>query len=120
MRLVIVEDDTAISTLLADVLTQRGDAIVGTAKSVASGMTLVESTPCDCAIIDIDLLDAQALPLIEHLEARRIPCVPITGLLLTDIDSPKLRAMPLLLKPFDCHALVDAIDRACGMPSSLT
>jgi two-component SAPR family response regulator len=116
IRLVIVEDDVAIRNLLADVLKQKGGTIVGTANNLLDGMALVKETPCDCAVVDIDLAGDQALPLIELLEELSIPFVPITGLTLANIDSPRIRAMPLLIKPFDSHDLLDAIARACQMP----
>lgn len=114
MRLLIVEDDSAISMLLQDGLIRRQHVIAGTARGLAAGMRLAVSVDYDCAIVDVDLDGNEALPLVELLEARRQPFVLITGMFLDDISSPHLRSMPLLAKPFDCQALDAAIERACA------
>lgn len=112
MRVLIVEDDSAISQLLQDGLARRQHVIAGTARDLAEGMRLASSADYDYAIVDVDLAGREALPLVELLEARRQPFVLITGMFLDDIASPQLRSMPLLVKPFDYPALDAAIEHA--------
>lgn len=114
MRVLIVEDDSAVSQLLQDSLARRHHVIAGAARGLDAGLRLAGSAEYDCAIVDVDLAGTEALPLVELLEARSRPFVLITGLFTEDISSPRLQAMPLLFKPFDCHALDVAIDRACA------
>lgn len=114
MRVLIVEDDTAVSLLLQDNLARRQHVIAGTARGLAAGLRLADSAEYDCAIVDIDLGGTEALPLVEWLEARRRPFVLITALFADDIASPRLQALPRLLKPFDCQALDAAIEHACA------
>jgi DNA-binding response OmpR family regulator len=114
MRVLIVEDDSAVSLLLQDSLARRQHVIAGTARGLDAGLRLAGSADYDCAIVDIDLAGTEALPLVELLEARRRPFVLITGLFADDIASPRLQAMPRLVKPFDCEALDLAMERACA------
>jgi len=114
MRVLIVEDDTAVSLLLQDNLARRQHVIAGTARGLAAGLQLAGSTDYDCAIVDIDLAGTEALPLVEWLEARSRPFVLITALFADDIASPRLQALPRLVKPFDSQALDAAMERACA------
>lgn len=114
MRLLIVEDDTAVAQLLHDSLAQRQHVIAGTARGLDAGLRLARSAEFDCAIVDIDLAGVEALPLVELLEASHRPFVLITGLFREDISSPRLQAMPLLVKPFDCQTLDAALAHACA------
>lgn len=114
MRVLIVEDDTAVSLMLQDNLARRRHVIAGTARGLAAGLRLADSADYDCAIVDVDLAGNEALPLVELLEARSRPFVLISGLFAEDIVSSRLQAMPRLVKPFDCQALDAAMERACA------
>ena len=113
MRLLIVEDDRAISQLLQDALIRQDHVVAGIAGALAQGLALAQSVDYDCAIVDIDLNGSEALPLVEWLESQGRPCVLITGLAPADIASARLRKMPRLLKPFDYQSLDNAIALAC-------
>jgi DNA-binding response OmpR family regulator len=114
MRVLIVEDDSAVAQLLQDSLARRQHVVAGTARGLDSGLRLADSADYDCAIVDVDLAGIEALPLVEFLQARSRPFVLITGLFPEDISSPRLQALPRLIKPFDCHALDAAMARACA------
>jgi len=110
--LLIVEDDSAVSLLLQDGLMRHRHVVAGIARDLEEGLRLADAADYDCAIVDVDLAGSEASPLVELLEARRQPFVLITGMFLDDISSPLLRAMPLLVKPFDYQALDAAIEHA--------
>jgi len=117
MRVLIVEDDAAVSLLLQDSLARRRHVVAGTARGLDAGLRLAASADYDCAIVDVDLAGIEALPLVEFLEANHRPFVLISGLFAEDITSPRLQKLPRLVKPFDCLALDDALARACGSAS---
>lgn len=114
MRVLIVEDDSAVVQLLQDSLARRAHVVAGTARGLDAGLRLADSADYDCAIVDLDLAGTEALPLVELLQARGRPFVLITGLFAEDISSPWLQLLPRLIKPFDYAALDAAMVRACA------
>ena len=103
MRLLLVEDDEALRTILAKRLKQEGYAVDACADG-SEGLEYALSTPYDGILLDIMLPGIDGLTLLSHLRARNINCAV---LLLTARDAIDDRVRGLdcgaddyLTKPF--------------------
>lgn len=59
MRLLLVEDNPLVAMMLEEELTRGGHLLLGPTASAADAREIVAGEPCDCAIIDMDLLDGR-------------------------------------------------------------
>lgn len=78
-RILVVEDEFLISTMLCDMLSDCEAVVVGPAASISSALELVRDNPVDAAILDINLNGQLSEPIAEELVRRRIPFVFTTG-----------------------------------------
>lgn len=78
-RILVVEDEFLISAMLCDMLDDSAAIVVGPAPSLAEAMRLVEESPIDAAILDMNLNGQWSDPIAEALLARGIPFVFTTG-----------------------------------------
>ena len=104
IRVLIVEDEAAISMMLEDMLEDFGCEVVGTASRLATALQMAESESCAVAIIDVNLAGEPSYPLAATLAKRNLPFVFSTGYGGAGIQDP-FRARPVVQKPFGQHDL---------------
>lgn len=121
MRLLLVEDNTRLSSLIAAGLVREGFE-VDTATSVSEGLAAVAAIHFDAAILDIGLPDGDGLSIAHYLRGRG-SAVPI--LVLTARGSVRDRVKGLgqgaddyLGKPFDFDELVARIRALLRRPAA--
>jgi CheY-like chemotaxis protein len=108
MRVLLVEDEPAISMLVEDLLMDLGCVVVGPATRVSEALALCSSEPLDCAILDMSLAGETATPIAQDLAARGVAMVFTTGY--GDDGVPaEFRDRPILRKPFRQTALADIL-----------
>jgi DNA-binding response OmpR family regulator len=93
-RILVVEDEPFIALDLADAVEQAGGEVVGPAMSVAEALALIEAQPIDAAILDFNLIDGDATPIIRRLASTPAPLVLHTGASVTalpDVGEGRLR-----------------------------
>jgi CheY-like chemotaxis protein len=80
-RLLVVEDDFAIASDMAQVLEDAGAEVVGPAGTVEDALELVETeaVALDGAALDINLHGERVYPVADALAARGVPFVFATG-----------------------------------------
>jgi len=88
-RILIVDDDRAIGTMLKRSLARHGFEIDATS-SVDEALTLAEATAYDAALVDLVMPGRDGASLAEELR-RKIPGIPV-GLLTGYRNSPLVRA----------------------------
>jgi CheY-like chemotaxis protein len=118
-RILVIEDEFLIATVVEDVLKDAGARQVVIALNLKEGHdALAASEPIDAAVIDIQLADGTdaGFALAEVALKRRIPIVFLTGYE-SDLALPEpFAAVRLLTKPYSPPALIvavsDAISRA--------
>jgi DNA-binding response OmpR family regulator len=71
-RLLIFEDEFALATATAEILTSLGCTIAGMAANVAAGLDLLRKETVDGAIVDMNLGGEWAIPLLEALKAKGV------------------------------------------------
>jgi len=115
-RVLIVEDDVPLSTVIEDTLTYEGYAVVGTARSAEQAISMAVDHGPDLVLMDVKLLDNSdgIAAAGEILERTGIRCLMATGQ--TDAKTKARAAMvqPLgwLPKPYGNEEMVQAVANA--------
>ncbi|MDF3062785.1 MAG: hypothetical protein K0S06_2894 [Microvirga sp.] len=113
LRVLVVEDEAAISMLLEDMLLDFGCAIVGPAARLSVALDLAKSESFDLAILDVNLAGESIYPVADALAERKRPFVFSTGYGGAGIKDP-YRNRPVVQKPFSQQDLrrtmLDALD----------
>ena len=99
LRILIVEDEAAISLLLEDMLLDFGCEVVGPAGRLAAALDLAASETFDLAILDVNVAGESIYPVAEALEQRNVPFVFSTGYGSAGIKDG-YRDRPVVQKPF--------------------
>jgi CheY-like chemotaxis protein len=104
LRVLVVEDEAAISLLLEDMLLDFGCTVVGPAARLATALQTVEREALDLAILDVNVAGEPIYPVAEILEKKGVPFVFSTGYGSAGIKDA-FRNRPVLQKPFAQHDL---------------
>jgi CheY-like chemotaxis protein len=99
LRVLVVEDEAAISMLLEDMLIDFGCEIVGPAARLSTALDLAGSERFDVAILDVNLAGDSIYPVADALSQRNLPFVFSTGYGGAGIKDP-YRDRPVVQKPF--------------------
>jgi two-component system response regulator RegA len=111
-RIVLVDDDTVFTTVLARALTSRGFT-VDTAATGARALALVQEHAPDFVVLDLKLGAENGLALIPSLLAARpgLVILLLTGYasIATAVEAIKRGAHDYLAKPVDADQVVQAL-----------
>ena len=105
-KLLVVEDDVLIRTLLADMLCEIGYTVAAEAASIDEALEATRNSDFDLALLDADLKGRSVSPVADALVARDIGFVFVTG---SDHGLFAYSGRPTLRKPFQ----IDALKRCC-------
>lgn len=108
-RVLIVEDEPFIAFDLADAIESAGGAVVGPAMSVREALALVESGQVEAAILDVNLPDGDAGPVIAALAAKGILLLVHTGAGLTPELRSRYPGLRVFAKPTPPPVLAEII-----------
>lgn len=109
-RILIVEDESLVAELVADIADDMSAERVGIAATVGQALKSLAAEPWDLAVLDYNLQGTPSWPVAEALRARGIPYLMVSGYgheLVTDPNTP------LLAKPYSVADFVAAIRRIC-------
>ena len=99
LRILVVEDEAAISMLLEDMLMDFGCEVVGPAARLSAALEMIEGETFDIAILDVNLAGDPIYPAAEALAQRDVPFIFSTGYGGGGIKDP-YRNRPVVQKPF--------------------
>lgn len=115
LRILVVEDSFLVAASLKRILIDLGCNVVGPAPTVRDASALIDLSPIDAAILDINLGKETAEPVARILQQRGIPFFFVTG-----YTSPKqiqgYREHTRLMKPIDRNMLQAAMLREFKLP----
>jgi diguanylate cyclase (GGDEF)-like protein len=116
-RILVVEDDTAVMTMVVDFLTNRNYEVIS-ARTGEEGLLIGTTEKPDVILVDILMPGIDGIELIERLRDQRgtklIPIIVLTAV--NDLET-KLKVFRaggdgMLIKPFDLQELQIRIERA--------
>lgn len=112
-RVLVVEDEAAISMLLEDMLLDFGCAVVGPAARLNAALDLASRESFEVAILDVNVAGEPIYPVAEALAERGLPFVFSTGYGGAGIREP-FRDRPVVQKPFSQQDLKRTLLAAVG------
>jgi CheY-like chemotaxis protein len=113
LRILVVEDEAAISLLLEDMLLDFGCEVIGPAARLSAALDAVSREQVDLAILDVNVAGEPIYPVAEALAQRSIPFVFSTGYGSAGIRDT-FRDRPVLQKPFAQNDLKQKLLMARG------
>jgi CheY-like chemotaxis protein len=118
IRVLLVEDEGAISLLLETLLEALGCRIVGPASSLAEASRFAADAEFDVGLLDVNIGGQRIYPVAERLIERGIPFIFSTGYGTEGLDR-RWHSTPVLVKPFTARQLETCLrrtlkDRICG------
>jgi CheY-like chemotaxis protein len=109
-RILVVEDEWMISTLIAELLTECGCKVVGPASSVAEAVGLASTEAIDASLLDLNVHGEVVDPVARTLADRGIPFVFLTGYRSARV-SETYRERPVLQKPVRPEKLIQILSQ---------
>ncbi|WP_164899289.1 response regulator, partial [Mesorhizobium sp. M1A.F.Ca.IN.020.06.1.1] len=85
--------------------------VVGPAPSVQQALEQIDGVELDGAVLDVNLHGERSFPLAEHLAARHVPFLFLTGYDSATVFPDQFRDSPRLSKPVDSKVLIEAVAR---------
>ena len=123
-RVLVIEDDPAVRSLVARMLERVGHEVVSTSDG-REALRTFEQDPADLVITDINMPGMDGIEVISAFRALSagVPIIAISGgglmpkeVLLSSASA--LGAVEVVSKPFEVTQLVGAVDRALQQPST--
>jgi CheY-like chemotaxis protein len=112
--ILIADDDTAIRTLLQDIL-ELGGASVYLAQNGPQALHIIRDHPLDLAILDIQMPAPGGLAILHSLRAENnpLPILIITAHQMSpgDVQTLQCSNTAYILKPFDPERMLHAVQR---------
>ena len=104
----LVEDETLIRMMVADMLAELGCFVAAVAGRIDEAMKLAQSTEFDLAILDVNVGGNMIWPVADLIRARNRPIIFATGY----GSIPEVfQQYPRLQKPFRLEVLAKMIDK---------
>ena len=107
-RVLVVEDEYFIADDMVRVLQKLGANVVGPVQTAEKAMALLQDSPVDVAVLDINLRGRMVFPVADALRNRGVPFVFATGYTEAAVP-PDYSDVPLWEKPFQPEELAKAL-----------
>jgi CheY-like chemotaxis protein len=115
-RVLVIEDESAITMLIEDLLADLGCVLVGIVARLAEAAARIETLDYDLAILDVNLNGKQSFTIADRLIAIGKPVVFSTGYGRCVIPE-RLQHTPILQKPFRQAEFAAALRQALAPES---
>jgi two-component SAPR family response regulator len=117
LRVLVVEDEFLVATLIEDMLTSAGCVVCGPIPRLSEALDAVGRGSFDAAVLDVNLAGDRIDPVADVLSQRNVPFVFVTGY--TTGALPQVHAeRPRLCKPFKMADLLDILSSVVAPPSA--
>lgn len=108
-RILIIEDETMMTFLLDDMLTELGYNIAGIAQRFDEASDKIEYEGFDAAILDVNLNGQSTFALADMLQKKNMPFIFSTGYDQASLPE-KYRTYPALQKPYSQAQLASHLE----------
>ncbi|MBN8232761.1 response regulator [Corallococcus macrosporus] len=119
-RLLIVEDNQELASLIATVAQNRGHEALTVFTGESALEALGPTTRFDAALVDLLLPDIRGSEVLGALRAHAIPAIAVSGVYKGDRFAQEATqvhgARTFFEKPFELDAVLDALEEAAGVP----
>ena len=109
IRMLVVEDDKALSEIVCEELRARGHMAVA-AETVADGLEQLKQSEFEVALVDLMLPDGSGIDILKRIAEEGLPteAIVLTGYATVDtaIQAMKLGAYDYVTKPVDLDELL--------------
>jgi CheY-like chemotaxis protein len=109
-RILVVEDEALLATMVAEILEGGGATVVGPAATLKRGLILAEDGRIDVAVLDVNLRGERSDPIATMLFSRGTAIVFATGY--GKRPAGPWTNAPMIGKPFTDADLLSAIRQA--------
>ena len=99
-RILVIEDEALVALQLQADLESVGHTVIGPARSLQAGLSLVKGETIDLALVDVSLGRETSAPIADELIARKVPFAFVTGYSDIAVLPEHLRKKPRLSKPY--------------------
>jgi CheY-like chemotaxis protein len=107
-KILVVEDETIVSLLLEDMLSELGCSEVWLTANVAAALGVLGTRRPDAAVLDVNLGRETVYPVADKLAVLEIPFIFATGYGRFGIQE-KWASRPIIQKPYDAETLLEAM-----------
>ncbi|HEX6958383.1 MAG TPA: response regulator [Ferrovibrio sp.] len=111
LKVLVVEDETIVSFLVEQVLSDLGCTSVWVAANVENAKRILQMHAPDLAVLDVNLAGELVFPIVSSLEVADIPFVFTTGYGREGLLQP-WPGHPVVHKPYDADALLAGLAAA--------
>jgi two-component SAPR family response regulator len=105
----IVEDNFVVADGLRYLIDGHGGSVSAIVPSLQRAFEVLANETVDIAVLDIDLNGTSVVPLAEHLRARSIPFLFLSGYCDEELLPEHLRGHPRFDKPVEAARLIRAM-----------
>ena len=113
MHILVVDDNAGVRDVVTALLEDRGYRVSAAEDGRAMRRLLASGQRVDAVVLDAIMPGESSASLAEHLQARGLPMVMISGSR-DAIEAAERKRLPLLRKPFSMRQLYAALDQALG------
>ena len=113
----LVEDETMIRMMVAEMLVDLGYRIAGEAGDVDEALRLIETVDFDIALLDVNVNGKVVTPVARAIAARKCPFIFATGYGTQGMPE-EFRGRSALQKPFQMETLARMIEDALKRPAA--
>ncbi|MBN2739870.1 MAG: hypothetical protein JXR35_03110 [Rhodobacteraceae bacterium] len=110
-KVLVAEDEMLIAYDIAYSIEEAGGTLIGPVATLANARRLCASDQVDAAVLDMNLLDGNAEPLVSELRALHIPVIVNTAERLPLAFQSTLPDVLVFAKPTLPDALTEALGR---------
>lgn len=111
LRILVVEDEWLLATIVEEYLNNLGCEVVGSAARLEDALEKARTLSFDIALLDVNLAGTPSFPVAEMLRERNVPFLFVTAYGLSALPVA-LRDTPVLAKPFVQDELAKALQAA--------
>ena len=114
-RCLVLDDEFLIAMDIQQILERAGAAQVVCAATAAEALDLLQrEAKFDIAVLDVKLTgpESNSLGVAEVLAGKGTPFVFLTGMRVDNVHAKRFPDAPVIEKPYDATALLDAARRA--------
>ncbi len=117
-RVLIVEDEHLIQLMLAEMISQIGYEIAGTAANLDEAKESAAGLDVDLAVLDVNVGGEKVFPVADTLRGRGVPFCFVTGYGVAGVPE-QYRLNPIIQKPFQETDLARTLQTLCAPDRNL-